>query len=112
MIKPQKRNPLNDPRTPRGRTSHTSPFDGRGRTATARRRIRGVVGRLEPEDFRRRWSMLLMSNFRNRELCAVHFGVTYQTSCNWIDGLCTPTGDVVDYAAQSLPNYESVMWGG
>ncbi|MFB9222705.1 hypothetical protein [Paracoccus cavernae] len=98
-------------RIPRAQTSRLNPFDGRGRSVTDRRRNHGAVGRLEPEDFRRRWSMLLISNFGSRELCAVHFGVTFQTSCNWFDGLCTPTGDVVDFAAQSLPNYAAVMWG-
>ena len=91
--------------------SHASPFDGRGRTVADRLRNYGAIGRLEPEDFRRRWSMLLIKNFATREICAVHFGVTFQTSCNWFDGLCTPTGDVVDFAAQSLPNYAEVMWG-
>lgn len=106
----QKRNPLTDPRMPRGRTSHASPFDGRGRSAGSRRRNHGAVGRLEPEDFRRRWSLLVIASFATRELCAVHFGVTFQTTCNWFDGLCTPTGDVVDFAAQSLPNYAEIMW--
>ena len=99
------------PRLPRAQMSPANPFDGRGRSGTDRRRNHGAVGRLEPDDFRRRWSMLLISNFASRELCAVHFGVTFQTSCNWFDGLCTPTGDVVDLAAQTLPNYAAVMWG-
>lgn len=111
MIKPQKRNPLSHPRMPIGRVSYASPFDGRGRSAIDHRRNHGAVGRLEPENFRRRWSLLLISNFASREICAVHFGVTFQTSCNWFDGLCTPTGDVVDFAAQSLPNYPEIMWG-
>ncbi|MDN3713419.1 hypothetical protein QWZ10_19830 [Paracoccus cavernae] len=98
-------------RIPRAQTSRLNPFDGRGRSVADRRRNHGAVGRLEPEDFRRRWSLLLISNFATRELCAVHFGVTFQTSCNWFDGLRTPTGDVVDFAAHSLPNYAAVMWG-
>lgn len=111
MNHPQKRNPLNNPLMPHGQTSHASPFDGRGRSIGSRRRNHGALGRLEPEVFRRRWSLLVINGFQTKELCAVHFSVTFQTSCNWFDGLCTPTGDVVDFAAQSLPNYADIMWG-
>lgn len=110
MTQPLTTNDGGHPRLPRAQTSRANPFDGRGRSGADRRRTHGAVDRLEPDDFRRRWSLLLISSFASRELCAVHFAVTFQTSCNWFDGLCTPTGDVVDLAAKTLPNYAAVMW--
>ncbi|MDS9468192.1 hypothetical protein RGQ15_11505 [Paracoccus sp. MBLB3053] len=59
----------------------------------------------------RRWSHLMIASFGSREECAVHFGVTFQTACNWFDGMCRPYGDIVDYAVETLPRYAEIMRG-
>lgn len=59
----------------------------------------------------RRWSLLMISSFACREECAVHFGVTFQTACNWFEGICRPYGDAVDHACATLPRYAEIMRG-
>ena len=89
--------------------SHASVFDGRGRSRGAARRAH--VRRGGGADFARRWSLLMIASFPSREACAVHFGVTFQTACNWFDGHCRPYGDAVAHAVETLPRYGEVMRG-
>lgn len=70
-------------------------------------------GRVLPDrsQFARRWSLLMITSFSSREECAVCFGVTYQTACNWFDARSRPYGDAVDFAVHQLPKYHDVMGG-
>lgn len=88
--------------------SRPNPFDGRGRSPAARRRAHAHADR---EAFMRRWSLLMIASFDSREACAVHFGVTFQTACNWFDALNAPYGHHVDFAQASLPEYRRIMRG-
>lgn len=85
-------------------------FDGRGRSAQAARRAHAHHGP-DRDLFLRRWSLLMIASFATRESCAVHFGVTFQTACNWFDGACRPYGHVVDHAVTTLPRYAAIMRG-
>ena len=90
--------------------SHANPFEGRGRCRDAARRAH--AGHSTDRDaFLRRWSLLMIASFASREVCAVHFGVTFQTACNWFDGLNAPYGHHVDYATRSLARYAEIMQG-
>lgn len=84
--------------------------DGRGRSASARRRAH-VHRHLDRDGFMRRWSLLMIASFGSREVCAVHFRVSFQTACNWFDGLNAPYGHHVDYAVETLPRYGEIMRG-
>ena len=90
--------------------SLTPPSGGRGRSSAAMRRAH--VRRPDREDFLRRWSMLMIASFRTAEDCADHFGVTLPCACNWREGIHRPSGDHVDFAQASLPEYERIMRGG
>lgn len=90
--------------------SHTNLFDGRGRRAEAARRAH-IHHRPDRKDFTRRWSMLMIASFPSREACATHFGVTFQTACNWFDAINAPYGHHVDFATTSLPRYAKIMRG-
>lgn len=39
------------------------------------------------------WSAYLRLHYRRAEVVAVAFDVTYQTGCNWLEGVSRPTGD-------------------
>lgn len=91
-----------------GPMSAANVFAGRGRDARARRRTHVQPDR---DGFLRRWSLLLIASFDSREACAVHFRVTFQTACNWFDGLNAPYGHHVDFAAATLPRYGEIMRG-
>lgn len=103
-------------RTPELRRASHSPdkmsqeriFDRRRSASVARR---GHVHTIDRDAFLRRWSLLMIASFSTREECAVYFDVTYQTSCNWFDGLCRPYGDIVDHAVATLPRYAEIMQG-
>lgn len=86
-------------------------LDGRGRGVTAARRAHRHHRGINRDRFLQRWSLLMITSFSSREACAVHFSVAFQTACNWFDGHSRPYGDVVDYAAQTLPEYNRVMRG-
>lgn len=62
---------------------------------------------LAPLTFRSRfavyWSKFLRDNYSSPEHVAVAFGVRYQTSLNWWQGINRPTGDVVALAALHHP---------
>ncbi|MDP0929029.1 hypothetical protein Q0601_17730 [Paracoccus onubensis] len=88
--------------------SHANPFEGRGRNPAAARRAH-IHHHPDRVDFLRRWSLLMIASFPNRETCAVHFGVTFQTACNWFDGFNAPYGQHVDYAIETLPRYAETM---
>lgn len=90
--------------------SHASAFDGRGRSRDAARRAHRHYSP-DRDQFTRRWSLLMIASFPSREECAVHFGVTFQTACNWFDGSCRPYGDAVDHAIRTLPRYLKIMRG-
>ena len=89
--------------------SHGNMFEGRGRSPAARRRAH--VHHPDRTDFLRRWSLLMIASFPSREACAVHFGVTFQTACNWFDAFNVPYGQHVDYANETLPRYAEIMRG-
>ncbi|RNF35065.1 hypothetical protein A7A09_008875 [Paracoccus methylarcula] len=91
--------------------SHANAFDGRGRSAASARRAHVHAHHPDRRDFLRRWSLLMIASFRCREACAVHFGVTFQTACNWFDGFNAPYGQHVDYAVETLPRYAEIMRG-
>ena len=97
----------------RGHRAQMSPANaldrGRGRSAADRRRAH--VAPFDREDFLRRWSLLMIASFPSREVCAVHFGVTFQTACNWFDGSNRPYGDKIAHAALSLPRFAEIMGG-
>ncbi|OWJ71399.1 hypothetical protein CDV50_10365 [Haematobacter massiliensis] len=63
----------------------------------------------EPRAFRLRfadyWSKFLRQNYRRPEDVAVAFGVTFQTACNWWDGLNRPSGDAVALAGRSFHDF-------
>ncbi|QIR85027.1 hypothetical protein FIU66_07290 [Paracoccus sp. AK26] len=90
--------------------SLTPPPGGRGRSSAAMRRAH--ARRPDREDFLRRWSMLMIASFRTAEDCAEHFSVTLPCACNWREGMHRPSGDHVDFAQASLPEYERIMRGG
>ncbi len=94
---------------PRAQMSRANAFGGRGRSVAAARRAHAC--RPEAAVFQRRWSLLMIASFPSREACAVHFGVTFQTACNWFDGVCRPYGDAVAWAVETLPRYAEAMRG-
>ena len=83
-------------------------FDGRARTAAAARRAHASHGP-DRDAFMRRWSLLMIACFGSREECAVHFGVAFQTACNWFDAINRPYGDAVAHAVETLPRYAEIM---
>lgn len=91
-----------------GEMSCRNPLDGgRGRDAHARRRVQ--LMRPARDQFQRDWSLLMIGSFASREACAVHFDVSFQTACNWFEGMCRPYGDHVEWARRSLPRYAEIM---
>lgn len=84
------------PATDGGQKSWANRFDlppgGRGRAG------RRAAGRLDPHGLKRGmpvlWSRYVRSRFSCREACADHFGVTFQTACNWWDEVCAPAAAV------------------
>ena len=46
------------------------------------------------------WRNYVRATYRSREACAAYFEVTFQTACNWWDGLHAPSSAV--YARASL----------
>ena len=90
--------------------SRATQFDGRGRGRDAARRAHADHG-TDRATFLRRWSLLMIASFASREVCAVHFGVTFQTACNWFDGLNAPYGHHVDHATRTLARYAEIMQG-
>ncbi|WP_089345754.1 hypothetical protein [Paracoccus seriniphilus] len=89
--------------------SHAKQFEGRARNRAAMRRAHVHAQRPDRARFLRRWSLLMIASFDSREACAVHFGVTFQTACNWFDGLNAPYGHHVDYAHATLPRFDQIM---
>lgn len=62
---------------------------------------RDGIGRHEATVF---WAELVARRCRTREECAVLFGVTFQTACNWFDGFSCPTGAAVLNAVRMWPD--------
>ncbi|MDB6177919.1 hypothetical protein PAF17_10445 [Paracoccus sp. Z330] len=89
--------------------SHANLLDGRGRGHRHIRRAHVHAHRPDRAVFLQRWSLLMIASFDSREACAVHFGVTFQTACNWFDGLNAPYGHHVDFAHASLSGFSKVM---
>ena len=88
----------------RRQMSQPNRFDGRGRSVSARRRAHCLpIIAVTSIEFRNIWVGVVTRRCRSRETCAVMFGVTFQTACNWFDGLSTPTGDKVWQAVQWWP---------
>jgi len=85
----------------RGQMSQTKGFDRR-RSASAMRRVSvaPVITRHERIVW---WADLVARRCGTREACAVMFGVTFQTACNWFDGFSCPTGDKVLDAIDMWP---------
>lgn len=105
--------PVKNPRQTRhsgmsAQMSRPNAFVGRGRGASAARRAH-VHHRPDRDQFLSRWSLLMIASFPSREACAVHFGVTFQTACNWFDALNAPYGHHVDFAQASLQRYAEIM---
>lgn len=75
------------------------------------RRAHVHAHRLDRDEFLRRWSLLMIASFRGAEECRLHFDVTLQTACNWRDGLHRPSGNHVDFAQFSLPDYARIIRG-
>lgn len=85
-------------------------LEGRGRGPRAARRAHVHHG-ADRAVFGRNWSLLMIASFSSREACAVHFGVTFQTACNWFDAMNAPYGHHVDHATRTLPRYAEIMAG-
>ncbi|RJL18237.1 hypothetical protein [Paracoccus siganidrum] len=85
-------------------------FEGRGRGRSAARRAH-IHARPDRDLFLRRWSLLMIASFARREACAEHFGVSFQTACNWFDAFNSPYGHHVDFAQETLPRYAEIMRG-
>lgn len=81
--------------------SHTKGFDRR-RSASAMRRV-SVAPVITKHAAMVFWADLVSRRCASREECAVVFGVTFQTSCNWHDGFSCPTGDKVMIAMRLWP---------
>lgn len=93
-----------EPVTESGQKSWSNVFDGRGRSRAAYRR---TFHRPDPvryrSEFQPRWSRLIELVFGSRDRCAAEMGVTFQTACNWWDGIARPTGDKVAMLAFMHP---------
>jgi hypothetical protein len=50
-----------------------------------------------------RWIALITRHCGTREACAAMFGVTFQTACNWFDGVSAPSAAAV---------FQAVDWWG
>lgn len=50
-----------------------------------------------------RWIALITRHCGSREACAAMFGVTFQTACNWFDGVSAPSAAAV---------FQAVDWWG
>lgn len=57
------------------------------------------------------WADLMARRCGSREACAVQFGVTFQTACNWFDGFSCPTGDKVLHAVRLWPQEFALAHG-
>lgn len=87
--------------------------EGRGRAGRrgADRRLPAVPGRsrvLVVADVTRaeaidRWVALINDHCGTRERCAVMFDVTFQTACNWFDGVSAPSAAAM---------FQAVDWWG
>lgn len=85
----------------RGQMSRGNPVDhGRGAMAARRVSVAPVITRHERIVW---WADLVARRCGSREACAVMFGVTFQTACNWFDGYSCPTGDKVMDAVDLWP---------
>lgn len=83
-----------------GQKSFANPFDlppagGRGRARDPR-----DVGFYLRRNMAVLWGAYVRARFSDREACAAHFGVTFQTACNWWDGANAPASAV--YARASI----------
>lgn len=76
-----------------------APLDGRGRGRVPARRAH-VEPRWLKVNMASLWGNYVRSAFRSREACAAHFEVSFQTTCNWWDGLHAPASAI--YARASL----------
>ena len=73
---------------------------GRGRDAARRVTVAPVISRHQAVTF---WADLVARRCSTREECAVVFGVSFQTACNWFDGFTAPTADKVLMALRLWP---------
>lgn len=68
-----------------------------------------LVKVFDPRVFRARfahyWSDFLRANYRNPEMVATAFGVTFQTALNWWNGSNRPSGDVVALAGRQFTEF-------
>lgn len=102
-----------------GQMSHPKPLErsrgfppvgGRGRSGAAMRRVQAlpVIGR---DAASAAWAALIRRRCASREDCAVLFGVTFQTACNWYDQFSCPTGDKVMLAQAMWPEEFPLIGG-
>lgn len=78
-----------------------APGAGRGRSAQAARRCFGAVDAYHlKRSMPALWGRYVRQTFASREAVAAHFGVAFQTACNWWDELHAPSAAV--YAKASI----------
>lgn len=79
--------------------------DGRGDAGrwVGNRRRSLVVAEVTRADAIDVWVALIARNCGTREVCAVMFGVTFQTACNWFDGVTAPSAAAVMQAVVWWP---------
>lgn len=82
--------------TDAGQMSHANRFD--------RPRIVAPDATISRNEAIHFWADLVVRRCGSREICAVMFGVTFQTACNWFDGFSVPTGDKVLQAIAWWPD--------
>lgn len=82
-------------------TRPAGPCDGPGRGHHAQRRCHGAVDAFAlKRQMPALWGHYVRQTFASREATAAHFGVTFQTACNWWDELHAPSSAV--YAKASI----------
>lgn len=69
---------------------------GRGRAAARRAHVQAPLTDAYwlKQNLPALWGEYVRGRFRSREACAEHFGVAFQTVCNWFDGLHSPAAAV------------------
>lgn len=92
---------------PSGQKSRTNHFvlqagRGRGRAAARRAHVQATIADAYwlKQNLPSLWGEYVRGRFHTREDCAAHFEVSFQTVCNWWDGLHAPASAI--YAKASL----------
>jgi len=64
---------------------------------------RRISKKAKRDFFAARWKDFVRGTFRSPEDVIRHFDVTFQTACNWWNGVCCPFGDEVNMAWDDFP---------